>query len=136
MLGLTQMSKALDGVGGRRSHDPACYQTTSAILIVDPSQAMGSATVVTLLVSLSCFHFVSTTHDCYDCKSLPIHPRWALVCPRTSSRGQVARCLHMMQYCGLNQKVNRVASLGSRPIGMCSQVLVYRPMLSRVWSMR
>jgi hypothetical protein len=76
--------------------------------------------------------FYCTTHDCYDRISLPIHPRWALVRPCASSRGQDARCLQMMQHCGLNQMVNRVASLGSRPIGMCSQVLVYRPMLSRV----
>ena len=45
MSDLTQVSKALDGVGGRRSHDPACCWTTLATLKVDPSKARGSAIV-------------------------------------------------------------------------------------------
>ncbi len=59
-----------------------------------------------MLVSLSCFHVISTTHDCYDRISLPIHPRWALVRPRAASRGQDARCLQLRQHCGLDQMVN------------------------------
>ena len=43
--GLTQMSYASDGVGGRGSHEPACYWTSSATLKVDPSEATGSARV-------------------------------------------------------------------------------------------
>jgi hypothetical protein len=42
---MTQMSYALDGVGGRRNRNPACYQTTSEILRVDPSPPTGSARV-------------------------------------------------------------------------------------------
>ena len=37
--GLTQLSKASDGVGGRRSHDPACCWTPSATLNGDPNEA-------------------------------------------------------------------------------------------------
>ncbi len=96
------------------------------------AEATGSTRVGDCIGKLVMLPFYCTTHDCYDRISLPIHPRWALVRPCAASRGQDARCLQMMQYCGLNQMVNRVASLGSRPIGMCSQVLVYRPMLSRV----
>ena len=29
----------------------------------------------TTLGKLSCYHFISTTHDCYDRSSSPIHPR-------------------------------------------------------------
>ena len=42
---MTQVSKASDGVGGRRSHDPACCLTPSETLKVDPSKATGSAGV-------------------------------------------------------------------------------------------
>ena len=73
--GLTQMSYALDGVGGRRIFLPTCSWTLSATLKVDPSKDAGSARRVQHLVSFHAIIFIRTTHDCYDPLSPPIHLR-------------------------------------------------------------
>ena len=99
--GLTQMSCASDGVGGRRIRDPTCYWTSSAILKVDPSKEAGSAWRVRHLVSFHAIIFIRTTHNCYDCLSPPIHLRdrhWFDHVPYQGDSD--ARYLQVMQYCG------------------------------------
>ena len=74
--GLTQVSYASDGVGGRRIRDPACYWTSSATLKVDPSEATGPARVEYYgWYACHAIIFISTTHDCYDRMSSLIHLR-------------------------------------------------------------
>ena len=90
-----------------------------------------------MLVSLLCFHFISTTHDCYDRTSLPIHTRWALVRPRTASREQDVRYLQVIVAVLRPESDGEQGSIVGKPSERhVLPSISLQASATRVWSMR